>query len=267
MTILRMDDVGAAVGALQRRLVINGYKLEETNVFDAPTHAAVVQLQVRAGLVVDGRFGEKSDTYLRGSETGYYLKQSDLVQAAEKLGVDLASVMAVNEVESTGSGFISDGVPKILFERHVFWRRLKAHGIDPQPLSVKFPGIVSQKRGGYAGGKSEYTRLNAAMSIHREAALEAASWGAFQVMGYHWEMLGYSSVEEFVEKMREDEGQHLDAFVRYILSDKTLHKALQTKKWATVARLYNGPAYEENLYDVKMERAYKRYSEQLKVAA
>jgi len=262
-----MDDVGAAVGDLQRRLVINGYKIEESNVFDEPTHSAVVQLQIRAGLVVDGRFGEKTDTYLRGSETGYLLKQSDLVLAAEKLAVDLASVMAVNEVESTGAGFISEGVPKILFERHVFWRRLKEHGIDPQPLSLKYPGIVSQKRGGYAGGKSEYTRLHAAIGIHRQAALESASWGAFQVMGYHWETLGYDSAEDFVEKMREDEGQHLDAFVRYILSDKTLHKALQAKKWDTVARLYNGPAYAENLYDVKMARAYKRYSEQLAVTA
>ena len=91
--ILRLNSVGAEVGSLQQRLFTHGYKIERTNVYDERTQAVVRQLQARAGLVVDGIYGPKTEAYLKGSETGLYLKQSDLAAAAQKLGVDLASVM------------------------------------------------------------------------------------------------------------------------------------------------------------------------------
>lgn len=265
--ILRLGDTGAEVGDLQRRLFVSGYKLEQTNVYDNDTFAVVRQLQARGRLVVDGIYGPKTEAYLRGGETGYLLKQSELESAAKDLSVDVASVMAVNEVESLGSGFIQPELPRILFERHVFWRQLLANGLDPLPLSRKYPGVLSQKRGGYAGGRSEYTRLSAAIGIHRQSALESASWGAFQIMGFHWKLLGYESVDSFVAAMSTNEAAQLDCFVRFILADKALHKALQDKKWSTFARIYNGPAYADNLYDVKLARAYKRYQELMKVAA
>src|SRR5699024_487300 len=149
-----------------------------------------------------------------GSETGFLLKQADIEGAAQQLGVDVASVMAVNEVESAGSGFIQAGMPRILFERHIFWRQLKANGRDPVPLSNKYPGILSQSRGGYAGGRSEYTRLTAAVGIHRQSALESASWGAYQIMGFHWKLLGYESADEYVSAISSGEAAQLDAFVR-----------------------------------------------------
>ena len=51
----------------------------------------------------------------------------------------------------------------------------------------------------------------------------------------------------------------LDAFVTFIASDATLHKALKARKWAEFAKLYNGPAYKENLYDAKLAQAYERF--------
>lgn len=265
--ILRLGDTGAAVADLQRRLFESGYKLEQTHVYDEATFAVVRQLQARGRLVADGIYGPKTEAYLRGGETGFLLKQADIEGAAQQLGVDVASVMAVNEVESAGSGFIQAGMPRILFERHVFWRQLKTNGIDPAPLSKKYPGILSQSRGGYAGGRSEYTRLTAAVGIHRQSALESASWGAYQIMGFHWKLLGYESADAFVSAMSSGEAAQLDAFVRFILADKGLHAALKGKKWSTFARLYNGPAYAENLYDVKLARAYKRYADLMKEVA
>ena len=38
-------------------------------------------------------------------------------------------------------------------------------------------------------------------------------------------------------------------------------KAFAPNKWGDFARRYNGPAYAENFYDVKLARAYKRYAE------
>lgn len=265
--ILRHGDTGRDVADLQRRLVANGYRLEQTHIYDDATVAVIKALQARARLVVDGIYGPKTEAYLRGAETGYLLRQADLVEAAKKLGVDIASVMAVNEVESLGSGFIRPGMPRILFERHVFHRQLRNRKIDTAPLHARYPGIVSAQRGGYVGGQSEYTRLAVAVEIHREAAYESCSWGAFQIMGFHWQLLGFSSAQEFVDYVSVNEANQLDLFVRFIMADSALHKALQNKKWSTFARLYNGPAYAENLYDVKLARAYKRYAEIAEVAA
>ena len=263
---LRLNDIGAAVGTLQRRLYTIGYtSIEQSNIYDDKTQAVVMQLQARARLVVDGIYGPKTEAYLKSAETGHLLKQSDIDAAAVALGVDAASVLAVNEVEG-GSGFIKPGYPVILFERHVFWRQLLAHGVDPVPLSKTYPGLVNQSRGGYAGGASEYTRLGAAKQIHAAAAFESTSWGAFQIMGYHWELLGYDSVQAMVTAAQQSEGAHLDMFVRFIQADPALHKALKGRKWAAFARGYNGPAYADNLYDVKLARAYKRYADLIAVA-
>jgi hypothetical protein len=45
------------------------------------------------------------------------------------------------------------------------------------------PDISNPKPGGYKGGAGEYSRLEAAMTLDKEAALKSASWGLAQVMG------------------------------------------------------------------------------------
>ncbi|WP_313378662.1 N-acetylmuramidase family protein [Achromobacter insolitus] len=258
--VLRKGARGQAVADLQQRLVKAGYAVARSHVFDDETYAAVVAFQRRARLVDDGVYGAKTAAALAGGDLSRLLTTADLKRAADTLGVPLATVRAVNEVEAQGPGFLSDGRPVILFERHVFHRRLVERGIDPAPLMARYPGIVNKARGGYAGGAAEYQRFAIAAEIHRDAAIEACSWGAFQVMGYHWEALGYESAADWERRMRLHESEHLDAFVRFILADPALHKALIGRKWATFARGYNGPAYAENLYDVKLARAFERFA-------
>ncbi|WLE59273.1 N-acetylmuramidase family protein [Burkholderia plantarii] len=261
MKALRFGDVGDDVGLLQRRLRAAGYVLDVTHHYDTTTGRAVEAVQRAAGLVVDGIAGPKTQSALA---TGYrdpkHLADTDITAAAVKLDVPVACVRAVNEVESTGSGFLTDGRPKILFERHVFYRQLAAHGIDPAPIAAKYPNIVSQTAGGYSGGAAEYGRLAAAELIHEGAALESASWGAFQVLGENWERLEYAGVDEFVSLMESGEAAQLDAFVRFVGADAKLLAALKARKWVAFAAGYNGPTYRQNLYDVKLERAYERYA-------
>jgi hypothetical protein len=260
--ILRFDDHGADVALLQRQLVRAGYPVDVTHVFDAATLAAVMALQADRRLVVDGIAGPKTFLALSGAKNPKHLSDADLVQAAEKLGVPLAAVRAVNEIESRGSGFLSDRRPVILFERHVFWKRLSARNIDPAPLALRWPNVLSQTPGGYQGGTTEYTRLATAEMIDLAAADESASWGAFQVMGYHWERLGYASIDDFVKHMRASEAEQLDAFVRFVAADTALLAALKGQKWAAFAKGYNGPNYARNLYDAKLAQAYERYAAQ-----
>ncbi|WP_333968604.1 N-acetylmuramidase domain-containing protein [Burkholderia cepacia] len=259
---LRLGDRGADVSYLQRQLINAGARIDADAIYGNATRGAVLAFQASHGLVADGIAGAKTwSTLAAGQRDPRHLTDADLQRAAERLQVDVASVRAVNEVESRGSGFLPDGRPVILFERHIMYRQLAAAGMDADALAAKYPALVNPKRGGYAGDSAEYGRLANAQQISAACALEATSWGAFQIMGFHWSTLGYPDAFAFVEAMKVSEAEQLEAFVRFILADKTMLAALRAKKWAKFAELYNGTAYAENLYDVKLERAYGRYSQ------
>jgi len=271
MTTLRHGDRSQAVRNLQKSLNQHGAKLNVDGDYGDATEHAVRAYQIKIGLVADGVAGSKTLSALTGTDCQQLLKNADLVNAAERLNVPLASVYAVNEVESKGSGFLDNGKPVILFERHIMYRQLtkvRHEGDDPAALKLHAdqlaainPAIVNPKSGGYAGGSAEHQRLATARLIDDTAALESASWGAFQIMGFHWQRLGYNSVQEFVAAMSAGESQQFDAFVRFIETDPVLHKALKGRKWAEFAKLYNGPDYQRNLYDIKLQRAYERHDD------
>jgi hypothetical protein len=185
---------------------------------------------------------------------------ADFQLAAATLGVPVAAIRAFAEVESRGAGFLPDDRPVILFERHIFRRQLLAAGIDTASLEQTRPDLCNKTPGGYGASSKEWDRLDAATKINRAAALESASYGAFQVMGFNWQRCGYASVQELVNAMFKSSAAHLDSFVRYIQSDPALLKALRAQDWPTCARLYNGANYLINHYDTKLAAAFARYS-------
>jgi len=190
----------------------------------------------------------------------------DYSKAAQLLGVEEAAVKAIASVESAGDGFITDKagnkIPKILFERHVMFKRLRDFTpIKSADMAAKYPDIVNPTPGGYKGGLAEHERLDRAVKIDRVTALESASWGAYQIMAYHWKVLGYSSVQEFVNKAYTEEGQ-LELFIRFVKASPNVLKALKAKDWVGVARAYNGPGYAKNNYHNRMKEAYDQFSKQ-----
>lgn len=261
---------GLAVRNLQAALRLDGFAIQVDGDFGDNTEAVVRAYQRKVGLVDDGVAGPKTQAALQGYDTSRYLKRKDLQQAAERLDVPLASVMAVNQVESRGEGFAANGRPVILFERHVMHQRLQANGMslaEADSLAEQYPGLVNRKTGGYLGGTAEHQRLANAKQIHAAAALESASWGLFQIMGYHWQRLGYMDAQHFADTMGLSEAAQLDAFVSFIEADPALHKALKARNWKQFARIYNGPNYAKNLYDVKLARAYAQFAGELEKAA
>lgn len=61
------------------------------------------------------------------------LKEEDFVKSAEALNVEVATVKAVQEVETGGrGGFFAPDRPSILFEGHIFWSQLKKKGENPE---------------------------------------------------------------------------------------------------------------------------------------
>ena len=179
------------------------------------------------------------------------ISEEDYKRAAQTLGCSVETIKAFAKVESRGKGFNDDGTPVILFERHIFNRLLKKKG-----LSCDDKSICATNAGGYVGGKAEHSRLAKAVLVDRESALQSASWGAFQVMAFNWKACGYESLQSFINAAYRSESDHLDMFVGFIKSNSKLLQAIRNKDWATAARIYNGPGYKKNNYDVKLAQAY-----------
>lgn len=182
------------------------------------------------------------------------LTLQDYKEAAKQLNCEVAVIRAVAEVESLGDGFLPDGRPVILFERHRF------HKLSGGKWSKTNPDISSSTPGGYGkSGVHQHDRLAKASALNREYALMSASWGKFQIMGDNWKSLGYKSLQEFINAMYHSEQKQLDAFIRFVKANK-LDDELRNKQWASFARQYNGPNYAINKYDIKLAAAYKKYT-------
>lgn len=188
------------------------------------------------------------------------LTADQILEQAKKLGVETAVLRAVIEVECKGSGFNADNTPVILFERHVMRQRLIANGKSKiaDQMMIKRPDLCTKSAGGYGLYSAQHGRLNAAAQYHRASALESASWGIGQVMGYHWKALGYASLQAFINAMYKDEASQFDAMCRFIQKNN-LVSTLKNKDWKAFARGYNGPAYAKNSYDAKLANAYKKW--------
>jgi len=181
------------------------------------------------------------------------LAEKDIVAAARELGVEPAVIRAVDEVESAGAGFLPDRRPKILFERHIFSRRT-SHRYD-----ATHPAISNPVAGGYgAAGEAQYDRLRQALALDRRAALQSASWGRYQVMGFNAELCGWPDVERFVADMAESEAQHLRAFIGYCRACDLI-RFLAVHDWRSFTRGYNGPGNVDE-YAQKLAVAYRKHA-------
>jgi len=181
------------------------------------------------------------------------LTDAGFATAVDALGVDAAALWALLSVETGGFGFLADRRPKILFERHIFSRRTGGKHDSAHP------DISSPTPGGYIGGAGEYARLAAAMSLDRTAALENASWGLPQIMGFNAAGLGYAGAEAMLAAFRDGEDAQLDGAVRFIRADAPLLAAFRERDWAGVALRYNGKDYRRNAYDTKLAARYYRF--------
>ncbi len=192
------------------------------------------------------------------------LTQTQSRDAAQAAGIEYSALRACIHVECKGDGFDSNGEPVILYERHVFYDRLGKHGLlnTARRAYSERPDLCNPKatpKGGYGLMSAQHGRLQAAASYDRMSALESASWGIGQVMGYHWVTLGYVSLQHFINAMYKDEAAQLDAMIRYIQVNRLVDE-LNRHDWAGFAKAYNGKGYAEFKYDEKLAAAYKSFT-------
>lgn len=189
-------------------------------------------------------------------------------ELAREFDFRLPQTLAVIAVESRGEGFIPndpDNRPKILYERHIF------HRLTEGIFSKEHPELSNRKTFGrdkklpreerYLGGTAEWERLARAIKLNRSAALQSCSWGIGQVMGMHFNRLGYNRVQDFVNDAYESEAKQAMHMLRYLSLDKRMVEVMKKENctlddFRVLARLYNGPNFETDGYHIKLHTEY-----------
>lgn len=180
------------------------------------------------------------------------MEMSVIEKASLDFKVDIASIQAVMMVESSGKGFNPDGSLASLLEGHIFYKYTNGKycesnsSICYKKWSRSFYGKTWKK---------EKDRFEEAFLLDKRAALLSCSWGLFQIMGFNHKECGYSSPESFIEKLKQGEAYHLEAFMSYLEARK-IKNYLQNKNWSAFAKAYNGPGYKKNEYDKKLKNEY-----------
>ena len=87
-----------------------------------------------------------------------------------------------------------------------------------------------------------------------------SSWGLGQVMGAHWEWLGFASVDALVAEARGGVAGQVRLMARYI-EKAGLPQRCAAHDWEAFAHGYNGPGYIAGTrYDTRIAAAYQRYA-------
>lgn len=204
---------------------------------------------------IDGLWGRLTESAILlmltdGPDTA--LVEQDYVWTAQRLGVPVAAVKAIVQVESAGSGFIN-GRPTILPEPHRFSKATRGK------FDARYPTISYPKWGMRPYPKTQDERYGVLLQMIRldvDAGFASASYGKFQILGENAKACGYDTSWQFAEAMARDEKTQLEAFERFVIRNGLL-PALKVLDWARFAAGYNGPRFRENQYDTKLANAYR----------
>lgn len=187
--------------------------------------------------------------------------------AANELGVEEAQIRAIAEIESKREPFDAKGRPAILHERHVMFKQLRDSGRQNLALSgsVNHPSVVNRESGDYGKYSYQWVKHDIAKGYDETAAYMSCSWGLFQIMGYNYELCGYSDVHSFVRDMYDSVQKQFEAVVKFIQNNGQRHDGkrmvqhLQEHNWRGFARIYNGPKYAASNYHGRLEAAYHKF--------
>lgn len=206
------------------------------------------------------------------------LLDSQILEIANKYGVEFAVLKAIIEVETKGSGFLVSGEPIILFERHVFYRELAELGFVTlaSQMSALRPDLCYRNptgKGGYGSKDIQHNRLQEAQALLlqvrpdsdvslqakiRDCALKSCSWGLGQLMGFNYSLCGFDDLQSFINDMYVDELSQLNAMMIF-LSNTGLLRFMKIKDWDSIALRYNGKSYRKHNYHIKLKQAYLKY--------
>lgn len=190
------------------------------------------------------------------------LTDEDFREVAEELGVEVAAIKAVVEIEAgtKHEGFWANGKPIINFDLSMFRKFAARNKINlsryQRSHAVVFAKPNRARYGTYQA--AQQARLDAARTIDDKTAIEGTFWGMFQLGGFNWKVCGTSSPDEFVRLMSRSERDQLELFAEFIRETGML-PLLKAKNWSAFARRFNGPTYARRGYHTRLARAYAKH--------
>lgn len=190
------------------------------------------------------------------------LTDDDYRAVAEELGVEVAAIKAVVDIETGNKhkGFYDTGKPIINFDLTMYRPAARRNGVDLAEAKRKSPEIFRGPNVAKYGSQqlAQQARLDAAIAIDEESALEGTFWGMFQIGGFNWKLCGTDSVQHFVALMSRSERDQLELFARFCEA-RNLVRFIKNKDWAGFSLRYNGPGYASKGYHTKMAAAYRKF--------
>lgn len=193
------------------------------------------------------------------------LNPDDIKELSEQFNLEPAHIRTVMEVETSGKGFNSLGIPEFLFEPHIFYRIIKNNSTKLKravSIGVAYPSWKGP--GKYPKGvNARWHQFMLAHEIDSQAAIKSASWGLGQIMGSEFDEAGYDSPEEMLEAFSNSERNQLEGMCNLIKSrelDNDLRKFPDLKACEHFALKYNGKGFRRNNYHTKLQSAYRRWT-------
>lgn len=180
-----------------------------------------------------------------------------LEQLSEDIAIDVACTVAVLCVESSGKGFEQNNANRMIirFENHKFWKYWGKHNIEKFRAHFAYSSNKvwtghkwrksdkEEWRGFHGNQRKEWEVFEFARSLDADAAMLSISMGAPQIMGFHYERIGYQSVNEMFEAFSTDISKHIQGLFDFFSS--TMVRNLREQDFVSFARYYNGNGQKE----------------------
>ncbi len=221
---------------------------------EATVPADTVALEGETGVTETGMH----DRYTR-------LTEEDYKAVAEELGIEVAAIKAVVDIEAglSHEGFGEPGKALINFDLSMFRKFSQNHGVNVNKYRRSHSTVFAAPNAKRYGTRqaAQHARLEQAKTINHDAAIEGTFWGMFQIGGFNWKKCGAESLDDFEGRMNTSEREQLELFANFI-KNAGLVKYLKNKDWAGFSLRYNGPGYRKRNYHGRMAAAYNKYKKQ-----
>jgi hypothetical protein len=197
-----------------------------------------------------------------------------LIDLSAKKQLDVACALAVLCVESSGKGFEQNNSDRMIirFENHKFWTFWGKH--NPEQFRQHFR-YSSKKvwqehewrreplgdwRSFHGRQVDEWQVFDFARQLDESAAMLSISMGAPQIMGFHYQRIGYQSVTEMFEAFAANiQGQVTGLFDFF--SPRML-QYLADLSFEDFAGMYNGQGQKE-VYGDKIRKHYAAFKKMM----
>lgn len=196
------------------------------------------------------------------SEQVKRLTEQDYCDVASRLGIEVATIKAVVEVEAgpAHEGFYKPGLPLINFDMSMFKKFAGKNGINLSKYYKSHAVVFARPNAARYGSTqaAQQERLRVARTIDAATAVQGCFWGMFQIGGFNWRKCGCSSIDEFVERMSKSEREQLELFADFITNSGMLQH-LKNKNWSAFAKIYNGASYASRGYHTRLANSYRKH--------